>query len=66
MPLAPARDRAGGLISAGIISTVHTPLPPLAHTVAKLCPAFCAPSPESLTISTIASRRTLGVGASLP
>ncbi len=35
-----------------MISTVHTPLPILAETVPKVCPAFCAPSPESLTIST--------------
>ena len=30
IPLAPARERAGGLISAGMISTVQTPLPILA------------------------------------
>ncbi len=53
MPLAPARERAGGLISAGMISTVQTPLPILAQTVPKVCPAFWAPSPESETISTI-------------
>ncbi|OAD23638.1 hypothetical protein THIOM_000525 [Candidatus Thiomargarita nelsonii] len=55
IPLAPAGDRAGGFISAGIISTVQTPLPILALIVPKVCPAFCAPSPESLTISTICS-----------
>ena len=30
LPEAPATERAGGWISAGMISTVHTPLPLLA------------------------------------
>ncbi len=55
MPLAPAGERAGGWISAGMISTVQTPLPILALTVPKVWPAFWAPSPESLTISTMCS-----------
>ena len=55
MPLAPAGERAGGWISAGMISTVQTPFPILALMVPKVCPAFCAPSPESLTISTMCS-----------
>jgi hypothetical protein len=55
MPLAPARERAGGSISAGMISTVQRPLPILAQTVPNSWPAVCAPSPESLTISTICS-----------
>jgi hypothetical protein len=58
MPEAPARERAGGLISAGMISTVHTPLPSLAQTVPKVWPAFWAPSPESETISTMRSFTT--------
>ena len=52
LPLAPATLRAGGWISAGMISTVHTPWPDFAAIVAKDCPHFCAPSPESLMIST--------------
>jgi hypothetical protein len=35
MPLAPERERAGGSISAGMISTVQTPFPIFAHTVPK-------------------------------
>jgi hypothetical protein len=60
IPLAPARERAGGLISAGMISTVQTPFPILALTVPKVWPAFWAPSPESLTISTMCSRTCFG------
>src|SRR5208282_417754 len=55
LPLAPAMLRAGGWISAGIISTVHTPFPIFAATVAKDCAHFCAPSPESLMTSTMCS-----------
>ena len=51
LPLAPATLRAGGWISAGMISTVQTPLPILAAICASDWPQRCAPSPESLTIS---------------
>ena len=51
LPLAPATLRAGGWISAGMISTVHTPLPMRAAIEPKDWPHFCAPSPESLMIS---------------
>ena len=60
MPLAPAGERAGGLISAGMISTVQTPFPILAQTMPNTCPAFWAPSPESLTISTMCSSSVTG------
>ena len=53
LPLAPAGLRAGGWISAGMISTVHTPFPIFALTEPKIWPHFCAPSPESDTISTM-------------
>ena len=53
LPLAPAGSRAGGWISAGMISTVHTPLPILAETAPKIWPHFCAPSPGSERISTV-------------
>jgi hypothetical protein len=36
MPLAPAGERAGGWISAGMISTVQTPLPILALMAPKV------------------------------
>ncbi len=52
LPLPPATLRAGGRISAGMISTVHTPLPILAAMAPSDWPHLCAPSPESLTIST--------------
>src|SRR5208283_4303441 len=52
--------RAGGWISAGIISTVHTPFPIFAATVAKDCAHFCAPSPESLITSTMCSLSSMG------
>ncbi len=55
MPDAPAGLRGGGSTSAGMISTVHTPLPILAETAPKICPHFCAPSPESDTTSTARS-----------
>ena len=58
LPLAPATLRAGGWISAGMISTVQTPLPIRAAIAPKDCPHFCAPSPESLMISTTASSST--------
>ena len=51
LPLAPATLRAGGWISAGMISTVHTPLPMRAAIEPNDWPHFCAPSPESLMIS---------------
>ena len=51
LPLAPATLRAGGWISAGMISTVQTPLPMRAAIEPKDWPHFCAPSPESLMIS---------------
>jgi hypothetical protein len=51
LPLAPATLRAGGWISAGMISTVHTPLPVRAAIEPNDWPHFCAPSPESLMIS---------------
>ena len=53
LPLAPAGDRAGGSISAGMISTVQAPLPIRAQIVPKIWPAVWDPSPESLTISTM-------------
>src|SRR6266545_5029573 len=52
LPLAPATLRAGGRISAGMISTVHTPLPMRAAIEPSAWPQRCAPSPESLMIST--------------
>ncbi len=51
LPLAPATLRAGGRISAGMISTVHTPLPMRAAIEPSAWPQRCAPSPESLMIS---------------
>ena len=53
LPLAPDLERCGGSISAGMISTVQTPLPMRALTVPNSCPAVWAPSPESETNSTI-------------
>ena len=53
LPLAPATLRAGGWISAGMISTVQTPLPDLAAMAPSDWPQRCAPSPESLMISMI-------------
>ncbi|MCE3285498.1 MAG: hypothetical protein K0R70_1754 [Steroidobacteraceae bacterium] len=55
LPLAPATLRAGGWISAGMISTVQTPLPMRAAIEPNDWPHFCAPSPESLMISTMCS-----------
>ena len=76
LPLAPATLRAGGWISAGMISTVQTPLPIRAAIEPNDWPHFCAPSPESLMISTTASssvttcfadgRRTRGPRPSRP
>ncbi len=56
MPLPPGGVRAGGWISAGMISTVQTPLPIFAETAPRIWPHFCAPSPESDTISAVCSR----------
>ena len=53
LPLPPATLRAGGRISAGMISTVHTPLPICEAMAPKVWPQRWAPSPESETISTI-------------
>ena len=61
LPLPPATLRAGGRISAGMISSVQTPLPICAAIAPNVCPHRCAPSPESLMISTICSlKRTAG------
>ena len=59
-PLAPATLRAGGWISAGMISTVQIPLPIRAAIEPNDCPQRCAPSPESLMISTMASSSVSG------
>ena len=64
LPLAPATLRAGGRISAGMISTVQMPLPILAAIAPSDWPQRCAPSPESLMISTMCSLRvTTGFSA---
>ena len=55
LPLAPATLRAGGRISAGMISVVQMPLPICAAIEPSDCPHFCAPSPESLMISMMCS-----------
>ena len=55
MPEAPAMLRAGGWISAGMISVVQMPLPILAAMAASDWPQRCAPSPESLITSTMCS-----------
>src|SRR5665647_582590 len=55
LPLAPATLRAGGRISAGMISVVQMPLPICAAIAPRDWPHFCAPSPESLMISTMCS-----------
>ena len=55
MPLAPATLRAGGWISAGMISVVQMPLPILAAIAPSDWPQRCAPSPESLITSTMCS-----------
>ena len=52
LPQAPATLRAGGRISAGMISSVQTPLPIRAAIAPSAWPQRCAPSPESLMIST--------------
>ncbi len=60
---------AGGWISAGMISTVQTPLPILAATVPNDWAHFCAPSPESLMTSTMwsfSSTTGLPFGLALP
>jgi hypothetical protein len=59
LPLAPAGLRAGGRISAGMISTVQMPLPIFAAIEPSDWPQRCAPSPESLTISTMCSSSTV-------
>jgi hypothetical protein len=61
MPLAPATLRAGGWISAGMISTVQMPLPLRAAIAASDWPQRCAPSPESLMTSTMCSGRLSAV-----
>ena len=55
MPEAPATLRAGGWISAGMISVVQMPLPILAAMAPSDWPQRCAPSPESLITSTMCS-----------
>src|SRR5574340_697722 len=55
MPLAPATLRAGGWISAGMISVVQMPLPMRAAIAPSDWPQRCAPSPESLITSTMCS-----------
>ncbi len=55
LPLAPATLRAGGRISAGMISVVQMPFPICAAIAPRDWPHFCAPSPESLMISTMCS-----------
>ena len=57
------RERAGGWISAGMISTVQTPLPILAQVAPKICAHFCAPSPEFVMISTVCSDTSLTLTA---
>ncbi len=57
IPLAPATLRAGGWISAGMISTVQMPLPLRAAIDASDWPQRWAPSPESLITSTMCSGR---------
>ena len=59
MPEAPATLRAGGWISAGMISTVQIPLPLRAAMAPSDWPQRCAPSPESLITSTMCSARTV-------
>lgn len=63
MPEAPAGLRGGGSTSAGMISTVQTPLPIFAETAPKIWPHFCAPSPGSETISMVCSRASITLGA---
>jgi len=55
MPEAPATLRAGGWISAGMISVVQIPLPVRAAMAPSDWPQRCAPSPESLITSTMCS-----------
>src|SRR5215208_3644165 len=55
IPLAPATLRAGGWISAGMISVVQMPLHMRAAIAPSDWPQRCAPSPESLMTSTMAS-----------
>ena len=55
LPLAPATERAGGRISAGMISTVQMPMPMRAAIEPSDWPQRCAPSPESLITSTMCS-----------
>src|SRR5512140_3102464 len=66
LPLAPATLRAGGWISAGMISTVQTPLPMRAAIEPNDWPHFCAPSPESLMISMTLSSSVTTCLASAP
>ncbi len=61
LPLAPATLRAGGRISAGMISSVQTPLPMRAAIAPSAWPQRCAPSPESLMISTTCCVSVAGV-----
>jgi len=55
--------RAGGRISAGMISVVQTPLPMRAAMAPNDWPQRCAPSPESLMTSTMCSRSVTSVFA---
>src|SRR5512140_587987 len=45
-----------------MISTVQTPFPIFAETAPKIWPHFCAPSPESETISRVCSASRVGLG----
>lgn len=62
LSVVPSGMRGGGWISAGMISTVQTPLPILAETAPKICPHLCAHSPESETISSVCSASVCIVG----
>src|SRR5690242_17100475 len=66
LPDAPATLRAGGRISAGMISTFHTPLPIRAAMAPRDWPQRCAPSPESLITSITCSARATGLLAEAP
>ena len=65
-PLAPAMLRAGGWISAGMISTVQMPFPARAAMAPRDWPQRCAPSPESLITSTMCSDRVVRRAARAP
>ena len=59
----PRESRGGGWISAGMISTVHTPLPIFAETAPKIWPHFCAPSPDRRRSPACVQRRMSALGA---